>query len=566
MKKFILLIPILLPFILFGQNETEKITVSVGTPYPEISGREHEYFTDDKGNCILVKSYYQTVVIQHYDVTDMKEMNKHEYLDFPKGLKTEKCIQSGNRLFYLYSVPNKSKTLSLFAREINTATGTFLNTQPLLETKGDVEFIYANADGIQDLYDISTHFEVKKSFDGSKILIHYKREPTTNNKVVNYEVIGLYAFDMNLTPLWGSEKTMPYTEKKQHILSYTIEKNGRACMLAFTNDETNLQYEFFSTSLDAPIQKTKLDIDPALLLQDIKMTENSEGNINCTGYYNNGIDKEYIFEKADLLDILFLNPVSKPQGSGIIFTKNINGVFRATISPLGTMQGKYMHEFSIEFINKYESENAVKQNNKKEEKKKAGIADLLLHDVIENTDGSTLIIGEQKYVRFDKTIKEVTNPNQSTLNGRTTTETTRLNYTKTIVVTKLDSLGQVSWQIKLPKYQLSYIGFGSIGFKYLEIDEMSYFIFLDNFDGTTFPDNIDPFLFQVSDGGNLYAYKVDNASGTYTNLAIFDTHNVDGITINQLPTVRIFNSDKKFLMVEFEMKGKLDNMLKIKLP
>ena len=565
MKNFILALSCLLPSILFAQTPPKGFTVSAGTPYPEISGREHEYFSDNAGNCILVKSYDQTVVIQHYDATAMKEISKHEYVDFPKGLKTEKCIQTGNRLFYLYSVPNKSKTRSLYTREINTTTGTFTDPKLLFETKGPVEFIHANEDGIQDLYDISTHFQVTKSFDGSKILIHYKREPITNNKDANFEVIGLYGFDMNLTPLWGSEKTMPYTEKNQHVISYTIEKNGRACMLAFTNDGTNLQYEFFSTSLDAPIQKTKLDIDPTMLLGDIKMTENSEGNINCTGYYNNGIDKEYIFEKPDLLDVLFLNPVSKPQGSDIISTKSVNGVFRVTISPLGIIQRKYTHEFAIEFINKYESENAVKKNNKKEEKKKSGIPDLLLQDVIENTDGSTLIIGEQKYVRYEKTIKEVTNPNQPTLNGRTTTETTRLNYTKNIVVTKLDPLGQVLWQIKLPKYQLSYTGFGSIGFKYLEVEGMGYFLFLDNYDGTTFPDTMDPFLFKVADGGDLHAYKVDHASGTYTNLAILNTQDVNGNTINQLPTVRIFNADKKTFMVEFDMKGKLDNMLKIKL-
>lgn len=565
MKNFILAVSFLLPFILFAQTQPQGFTVSAGTPYPEISGWEHEYFSDNAGNCILVKSYDQTVVIQHYDATAMKEISKHEYVDFPKGLKTEKCIQTGNRLFYLYSVPNQSKTRSLYAREINTTTGTLMNTQLLIETKGDVELIHANEDGIQDLYDISTYFYVKKSFDQSKILIHYKREPITNNKDTNFEVIGLYAFDMNLTPLWGSEKTMPYTEKKENIICYTIGKDGTAYMFAFTNDGTNLQYEFFSASPDASIKKTKLDIDPTMLLQDIKMTENIEGNIVCTGYFNSGLNKELIFEKPDLLDILFLNPVSKPDGSKIIYTKNVNGVFHVKISPQGIMRVKHIHDFTIGFINKYESEIPVKKDNKKEEKKKPGIADLLLSDVIQNADGSTLIIGEQKYVRIEKTISEVTNPSQPTLNGRTTTESTRLNYTKNIVVTKLDSLGEISWQIKLPKYQLSYTGFGSIGFKYLQVDDISYFLFLGQYDAATFSDNIDPFLFKLSDGGTLYGYKVNNTSGTYTSQVILDTHNVDGNTIDKLPTVRIFKADNKTLMVEFDMKKRMDNMIKMKM-
>lgn len=161
MKNFILVASFLLPFLLFAQTQPQSFTVSVGTPYSDISGREHEYFPDDNGNCIIVKSYYQTVVIQHYDVTAMKEMSKNEYVDFPKGLKTEKCIQTGNRLFYLYSIPNKSKTRSLYVREINKTTGTLLDAKLLFETKGPVEFIHANEDGIQDLYDISTHFFVK---------------------------------------------------------------------------------------------------------------------------------------------------------------------------------------------------------------------------------------------------------------------------------------------------------------------------------------------------------------------------------------------------------------------
>ena len=251
MKKFILFVSYLLPLTLVAQSN--NFAVSTGTPYAEVSGREHEYFSDAAGNCILVKSYSQTVVIQHYDVTAMKEISKHEYVDFPKGLQNEKCLKIGNRLFYLYSILNKSKTRSLYAREINTTTGTFMDAQLLFETKGAVEFVYANADGIPDLYDISTHFEVKKSFDGSKILIHYKRESISKDNASNYEVIGLYAFDIKLTPLWGSEKTMPYTEKKEHIISYTIGKDGTAYMIAFTNDGTNLQY-------DLDIQPWKTDI------------------------------------------------------------------------------------------------------------------------------------------------------------------------------------------------------------------------------------------------------------------------------------------------------------------
>src|SRR4051812_36863312 len=105
MKNFILLLSYLLPVTLFAQtNQSNGFTVSTGTPYAEVSGRDHEYFSDGMGNCILVKTYYQTVVIQHYDVATMKEISKKEYIDFPKGLQNEKCLKIENRLFYLYSV------------------------------------------------------------------------------------------------------------------------------------------------------------------------------------------------------------------------------------------------------------------------------------------------------------------------------------------------------------------------------------------------------------------------------------------------------------------------------
>jgi hypothetical protein len=205
----------------------------------------------------------------------------------------------------------------------------------------------------------------------------------------------------------------------------------------------------------------------------------------------------------------------------------------------------------LEVIQQYESKRTAKKAEKREEKGKAGIADLKMSQFFTQEDGSSIYLAEQWYT---VTVR--------TQNGTRTTW-----YYKHMIAIKLDEKGKVAWMKKLPKSQYGSRGQGQMSYKYIPGDGSHYFLYVDN------PKNMDIAMDEVpakhadGKGGFLTVYKVDDETGKYEKSTILDMVKVDGDKMRayQFNVKRIFEAEDKVFLLEIYIKGKEDALIKIEL-
>lgn len=537
MKNIKLLILVLLSVIqitAFGQVKLSKdFNITVGTPYKVVDAPSKEYFSDGQGHTIAVKTDNEKVTIQRYDIGTMKETNRKEYEDFPPANKLQKIIQAGDKLYYVFSSFNKkAKQEDLYARIINMNDGTFGTPKLLFSTAKEVAVSsYGETSGTITMFNMGRpiRFEVHKSFDNSKLLIRYRLKPAEKNDAKNYDVLGFYVFDSNFEKQWGGEVKMPYTEKDMNNIAYGVTKDGRAFMLAFINGTK--QFELLNITDDLKVKPNKIDIDGKLVFQELKLVESADGNLTCIGFYANGIDVKVNWTGSAALSY------------------NMNGILDFKMDQNGKVLDKYNFEFPVELINQYESKREKAKNEKREGEGKAGINDLKLIDVVLLADGSTIVVGEQQYMRNE-------------LHG---TSTQTIWYYGDMVATKFDSKGKLQWMKKLPKTQIGFKGKGGLSVRFIKGKEASYILYLDN------PKNLNLQLSEVpakhedEKGGFLTAYKIDDATGAIEKHTVLDIKDIKGTEAYQFKTSRIFDASDKAFMLEIYIKGKEDTMVKMEL-
>jgi hypothetical protein len=542
MKKIIFLF-LLLPELAFGQLKlSDDFTTSVGTPYKVVDANNKQYFADGKGNSISVKTQGKKVTIQQYDVTNMREINRHEYIDIPESSKFEGILRTGEHLYYFYSTPVQTIKRALNVREISLNDGTFQPAKVIVETEGEIAWISPSINSIG----IKVHggflgsfkfFDIIESTDKSKLMIRYKRKPLSKDNNVNYDVLGFYSFTTDLEKLWGSEFKMPHTEQAMTNLSYGISKDGTVYSLAFITDTK--QFELLTMDGNAAIKTSRLDISADFYFQSILITEDQEGNLLCTGYYANGIEYK----------------VSWP-GNVDHFT-NINGILQFKLNKKGEILEKNQYEFPIALINEFESQRSKNKNDDREEDGKAGILDLKIVTVTTQADGSTFILGEQYY----KTTSRVYNITGGSNGPKKTTHY----YYADMIATKIDKNGKLLWMVKLPKTQYGINGRGGLGVRYIKGDGTHYLMFVDTKKNATITKNLAPAEYADGSDGYLTAYKINDVDGTFDRLTILYLENVDGYEVYQFATSRIFDVSTKIFMLESYIKGKQDTMIKMQL-
>ena len=322
---------------------------------------------------------------------------------------------------------------------------------------------------------------------------------------------------------------MPYTEKEMNNIAYGVTKDGNAYMLAYIN--ASKTFELLNITSDLKIKPNKINLDGTFFFQELKLKETADGNLICIGFYANGVDFKMNW-----------------GGSGAL-SLNTNGILSFTIDKTGKVISKYDLAFPIELINQYESKRAKEKNDKREGEGKAGINDLKLIDVVYGTDGSTIIIGEQQYVR----------------NEMYGTSMRNIWYYADMVATKFDSKGTVLWMKKLPKTQIGLQGKGGLSVRYIKGQGASYLLYLDNVKNANLKLEEVPEKHTDGKGGYLTAYKIDDATGAIEKHSIFDITDIKGTEAYQFRTPRIFDAADKVFMLEVYIKGKEDTMIKMEL-
>lgn len=512
---------------------SKDFKVNVGNPYKVVDANNKEYFSDDNGHVITVKTAGEKVSIQRHDIATMKELSNTPYEDLPPYNKVQKVIKLGNKLFYIFSsFDKKAKSESIYSREINMATGKFEKQTLLFSTSKEVTVSsYADPAGVTAfMMGAPIRFEVHKSFDNSKLLIRYRLKPTEKSDAKNYDVLGFFVFNANLEKQWGGEVKMPYTEKVMNNLAYGVTKDGNAYMLAYIN--ASKQFELLNITPDLKVTPNKIDVDGNLVFQELRLQESADGNLTCVGFYATGLD------------------VTVNWTGTAIPSFNINGILDFKVDSKGKVIHKYDFEFPLELINQYESKRQKAKNDKREEKGNAGINDLKVIDVTWDADGSTTIIGEQQYMRKELVI----------------TQMEEVYYYGDVIAAKYDASGKIVWMKKLPKTQNSLKrGKGGLSVKCIAGKDASYFIFLDNPKNANIQMDEVPERHKDGMGGFLTAYKIDNASGKVDKHTICDIKDINGTEAHQFRVSRIFDAADKVFMLEIYIKGKEDTMVKMEL-
>lgn len=371
-------------------------------------------------------------------------------------------------------------------------------------------------------------YTVCQSYDGTKVMINYRRKPLKKNDTKNNDLLGFFVFDQNMDPIWGREVEMPYTEAEMNNLAYTVASDGTVHMMSFYREAKDFRL------INIPA-KGELDVMSVgvgdFMFKDLYIKENAQDNIDFLGFYANGLD--YKFWEGVWGKLGF----------------NTNGIKLFKINKEGEVLSSSDIEFPLELINQYESARQQNTNEQREEVGNAGIRDLVLRNYTINDDGSIFILGEQYYYTQNY------NP-----------QTYQMVYTfyyEDLVATKVGANGEVLWMKKLPKRQIGSTVRGGMGIAYLEAEGSHYILFLDNEKNADIGMDEAPAKHQDKLGGFLTAYKVDDATGSYTKQNIYNSREFLGVKAQHFQTNRIVKATDNVLLVEVYIKGRKDAMIKM---
>lgn len=530
MKAFFLSFLIVSSSLVYGQTykTSKEFKVTKGTPYPVVDAYRKIYLS--KGNQVLsVKIFGKSVIMQKFDADQTKEISKTVFDKLPKNYVYEGLFELQNKYYFFYSLwDGDNKKEQLFAKEIDFDLGSFVGEDKLLISVN--EKITGSVGMGAGLYNfmIVDKFTFNTSFDDSKILIKYRIKPQERDDSKNFDKIGLYVFDNNLATVWGKQVEMPYTEKKMDNIDYSLDKEGNVYVLSRVyndnstkltkkGEEVNYHFELFKyADKGSTFTKASMTIKDKHI-SDIWMFENPNNYIICGGYYSS---TKYM----DLAD----------------------GLFTFKVNNKGEILDTKMYEIPLDIINQFKTEREVEKNKKADEKgKELGIMYLKLKDLLVQSDGSIILIGEQDF--------EVTYTDSK---GNTRT----VQHNHDIIATKIDPKGNLSWMRKLPKRQT---GMYNDSYSYIQVNGQHYILYLDNIKNINLPINKVPVFHSGGMGGFLTAYKIDDNLGEVSKLSLFDLRNVQGTEVFQFSTNRIVETSPKQFVAEVYIKKKQDMLIKV---
>ena len=510
---------------------SQGVDLELGTPYQVIDAKNKEYIGLDDGTCVMVKTHGQRVFVQTYDANGMRELERNEYEDFPPYLKFEQLEMINGKISYFFSsYDKKSKTFSLYVREIDPGTGKFDKSRKLLTTDGPAinkRFTNLFSAG-QALPDDAGFFTIYPTADGSKFLAVYKRKPLNRKNSENKDLLGFYVYNSSdYSEVWGGEVTMPYFEDQMMINTYYCMNNGEVNLLGKKMEGSFFMLNYQSTSDSKEIE---LDIPTEFFFQEFRLAEGKDGLLQCIGLYAAGLDFKMTW-----------------GGSSLAF--NSNGVYSAVIDPVNGVQKSSEYEFPIDLVTQYLDDRQREKLEKRDQNEgKAGIEDLKLKQFIPMADGGALLVAEQDYIRQEM--------------YRTSTENIR--HFESMVVMRLDAAGDISWVRKLPKRQtvLASNPKHGCGFKAVESNGKHIILFVDNVKNKDISADELPARHSDGAGGWLMAFIVDDATGNWEREVITDLDDIKGTEAHQFQISRTFQVTENDFLLEMYIKGKKDNMVK----
>lgn len=187
---------------------------------------------------------------------------------------------------------------------------------------------------------------------------------------------------------------------------------------------------------------------------------------------------------------------------------------------------------------------------KKDKKGKAAARSLSLKELVFSDDGSLSLIGEVYYSVY-----------HYTKSGGYYTY-----HYEDILITKIDTNGELAWMKKVPKRQMGTRGKGGMSYTYFNANNNHYLVYLDNVKNFNLPIEKRPALHMDGKGGFLTVLKINDETGASKKGSILDFRNIKGdIVAYQFNTDRIVKIKDNEFFVEVYKKKKEDVFLKIEI-
>ncbi|KAA1244432.1 hypothetical protein [Aquimarina sp. RZ0] len=475
-KQYLLLLLLLIQACLFAQKPvlSEDFNFKIGEKYKRVKSLR-SYFIASGDRLMSIKKGRTDMTIQRFSLDDLKEDVKKRQVIEDKG-DFQTVMSFGRNAIAFYT--NKDKA---FAQRIIVKNAVV--EKPILI--GSDKDNIANDFGFKSTYGFDAggrihQFAFKKSFDGSKLLVLF-RVKTANDEP---DKIGISVYDASLELIWKRKVTLPYSSKIMQGEDFAIDNEGNFYMTAsiFNNEdeeknklESSFRTEVFVIKEDPKeITKSKIELSGKSIM-DAAIGLDTRGRIRISGLYSNQYTKV-----------------------------ETSGMFSASIDTTGVVSFVVKSDIPREVSEQYilNRETRVNEGTQEQDDKK-DFEDLKVNSIVYNTDGSMVVLGEQRYVE------------SFTTSSSSGSRTTYKHYYRDVVASRMSEDGKIEWFHKLPKYQTGARGKKSMSYFNFVNKGKHYLFYIDDF--TNLKRSFDEFPTRYFDGKKeflyLTSYTIDNVSG-----------------------------------------------------
>lgn len=286
--------------LLFGQNPDYK----VGTPFSTILEHQENsgllntsYYKSDvlfntEGNLVNIKSHKNSVVIQLYSTSEMKEIQRKNYFKIQKKFTYIKTVNLKNKFLFFYSIKNKGNE-SVFVRELDTKNCLLKDSVLLFTTKLRVNHTFNHKQNYR-----KNDFQILFSSDSSKFLIQYDKELPYSYETYPKDIICFHVFDNHINKVFESQLEIPYTVNNVNRLTSLLSNEGN--VFNFLYEHESMSLKVFKCDTQLKMNEYSININDSISFIDFKFLENTEGNIIGASFYQNG-SKHTLDSNNDIL-------------------------------------------------------------------------------------------------------------------------------------------------------------------------------------------------------------------------------------------------------------------------
>ncbi len=518
---------------------SQKLDYVVGEPYQVIDAFDKSYFSQN-GEIMAVKTIRNAVAIQKWDAGNLKEIKRSVLDDFDKGFQLESIQSFKGKYYYFYSVwDRKEKLEQLYVREIDFDLGVFVGVaKRLLYVEGKVTNALGGEPGVVGgsmfaMFGTVGKFNIQRSYDNSKFLVQYRKDPDKKRDKVNFDRIGFTVFDHELNELSHSEIEMPYTEQRLEHLDYSIDADGNAYLLAkvYKSDKQSAydkdgKINYHLELLKLPVGTSQISATP-VEVEGIAVTElllfgMPSNEMLCTGYYTNSKN-----------------------------TNHVSGVIVFKVDDSGRPSRIQTYPIPLEVINMYRADMDPENLDLTSSGENMDLADLQIRNLYVFDDGSLLINGEQHDIK------------KRTVGSGSRTQTVYVYHYDDVLSTRIDGDGELRWMKRLNKSQMGARGKGGLSFKHFASENSQYYMFLDNIQNMDLSLERRPVQHVDGQGGYFSVYKLDDLTGKVSRESLFDVHDVHGVAVSQFSVDRIIPVAPGVVCIEVYKSLKEDVLLKV---